>query len=242
MKCQLVVKARSTSKDSGFLAWYMSYESMKSTKSVEKSDFFTPYIVTGVKFLYFFFSMGRFSLTCASSVPASWLTAWRAEETDAELGLGWALQQQGLAVLHNVSTHLGTEDITSQVTDMNNHDYGYKTPYTFFPIVLPSLPFILLDYVKTTLCNFPPGIHYYCFIYRILFIIPAAWPPPSRLFCLLSLQVQRSQPALATSPARSLPGGQAGTGRDAKTEEMYYQLYSSHGEMDVYQQGDRNWK
>lgn len=81
-----------------------------------------------------FFRMGRIWLTCASSIPASWLTTWRAKEADAELSLGWALQQQGLAVLHDVSTHLGTEDSTSQVADnaelMNNHDYGFKTPHT----------------------------------------------------------------------------------------------------------------
>ena len=58
--------------------------------------------------------MGRTSLTCASSVPAGWLAARRAEQADAELSLGGALQQQRLAVLHDVGTHLGTEDTTSQ--------------------------------------------------------------------------------------------------------------------------------
>lgn len=61
--------------------------------------------------------MDRPSLTCTPSVSASWLAARRAEEADAELSLGRALQQEGLAVLHDVSTHLGTEDSVSQVSD-----------------------------------------------------------------------------------------------------------------------------
>lgn len=69
----------------------------------------------GVKFLLL--SMGWISLTCASSVPASWLAARWAEEADAELGLGWAVQQQCLAVLHDVGTHLESQDNTSQVTN-----------------------------------------------------------------------------------------------------------------------------
>lgn len=94
------------------------------------------------KFIFLFISMGRISLTRASSIPASWLAAWWAEEADAELGLGWALQQQGLAVLHDVSTHLGTEDNTFVVSDnralMNIHDCGYKTPHWMIPFNNPQ--------------------------------------------------------------------------------------------------------
>lgn len=58
------------------------------------------------------------------------------------------------------------------------------------------------------------------------FVKPAAWPPPSPLVVLLTLRVQRSQPALATSPARSLPDGPAVTDTNAREGERDYQLKS----------------
>ena len=156
--------------------------------------------------------MGRILLTCASSVPACWLAAWWTEEADAELGLGWALQQQGLAILHDVSTHLGTEDNTSQVTDsgllMNNNDYAYKTRHTLFQchiIQFSEFPLsILLLEELYFITSLEDNYTHYPFI-RELFVTPVALPPPSLLVCRLSLQVQRSRPALATSPARSQP-------------------------------------
>lgn len=50
----------------------------------------------------------------------------------------------------------------------------------------------------------------------MLFVTPVAWPPPSPLVCLQSLQVKQSPPASATSPARSPPDGQAATDKGAK--------------------------
>lgn len=52
-------------------------------------------------------------LTCSSSVPAGRLAARRAEEADAELSLSRAVQEQRLAVLHDVGAHLGTGGATS---------------------------------------------------------------------------------------------------------------------------------
>lgn len=98
----------------------------------------------------------RFSLTCSSSIPASWLTAWRAEEANAELSLGWALQQQGLAVLHDVSTHLGTEDSISQVTDngvlMNIHSLNRNI---LIRKPLLSCYSIAEQRTKSVLCTWP---------------------------------------------------------------------------------------
>ena len=45
-------------------------------------------------------------LTWSWSISARWLDDRRAEEADTELRLGRALQQQSLAVLHDVGTNL----------------------------------------------------------------------------------------------------------------------------------------
>lgn len=64
--------------------------------------------------------------------------------------------------------------------------------------------------------------------YRIT-VKPVAWPPPSLLVVLPSLQVQRSQPVLATCPAHFLPDGQAETdiGAKKKKRETYIATHAN---------------
>lgn len=76
-----------------------------------------------------------------------------------------------------------------------------------------------LKYLKYTLVSWEVSIektHYIsCTIYRTT-AKPAAWPPPSPRVVLLSLRVQRSQPALAASPSHFLRDGPAETDTGAK--------------------------
>lgn len=64
--------------------------------------------------------------------------------------------------------------------------------------------------------------------FQWMIVWPAEWPPPSPLVVQLSLQVQKSPPALTTSPAHFLPGGPARSDTNASKRETHYRVQSWH--------------
>lgn len=105
---------------------------------------------------------------------------------------------------------------------MNNNDYAYKTRHTLFQchiIQFSEFPLSILLLEEVYFITSLEENYTHTPFIRELFVTPVALPPPSLLVCLLSLQVQRSQPALATSPSHSQPDDQAGTDTGAKKEK-----------------------
>lgn len=105
----------------------------------------------------------------------------------------------------------------------DNPDYREKTFQCLSCGFCPKVSTPHLEYVKYKHANWEASTENTLYIssftiYRIT-IKPVAWQPPSLLAVLLSLQVQRSQPVLATCPAHFLPDGRAETDTGAKKKK-----------------------